>query len=618
MKLFGFNFGQRDIQDIVKEIGASLPAELEKEEELADKLKRLAVFLGSEKEKKIEGILSSGKDFLSGWNLPPNLQGKFSAIVSYPFYQDFLKNKNLAELEDNLASFSENPDLYLTESDISIIISALEYDLERVRKLNIYFAELDYILKDISVPIKLIKRRGAILAHLYEELLRELRSEKNRRYIKGLRKEDVANTTRIAYGQLRVTYRKLEEFYLLQKIVKIIDEQRILTRKARRLSFNYRNDEALECIESIKKAVPSILSDEIKRISEIAAFEESSADNGDGQRASVFNTNIPYDKIVLRKNKAKSIRRALITLAILFSSYGAYGTSISFALSSMPPPGPASAVNQAKAKSILPIYTYTQNPINAKVPKQDIQIKTEFGSLKGWFFRSNDSDKIVIVTHAIFHNKSWEAPLIEVLTGKGYNVIAFDFPGHGENDWKMGSISYGINESKIVLEVLKKAEDLGYREAVLVGQSMGAASSVKAAANYDGGLKIKGIAAGAMYASLMDSFYKVGQEKFGIWKWLTHFGTWLGGLVTGVNYSSFDSRPDIRKLNEEGVPIFYHYGEKDDKLSPNVVKPIKELAKPSDTIKVYESRGHTFYWGDERAERDKDVADFILSHMSPA
>ena len=91
----------------------------------------------------------------------------------------------------------------------------------------------------------------------------------------------------------------------------------------------------------------------------------------------------------------------------------------------------------------------------------------------------------------------------------------------------------------------------------------------------------------------------------------------MGGKVSGVDYATFDLRPNIQEINRKGIHVFYYWGAKDNILSLDVVKPIQDLAKNSDTFKVYPEGKHTFYYEWERGERDNDVADYIIKHMNP-
>lgn len=592
MRLLGFNVGRKKIEDLVKEINGLLPSELEREEELLNKLRVLVIFLGSEKQKEIENILNSGKEFLTGWNLPPSLKIKFNVIGSYSFYQDFLKDKNLEKFTENLGLFATNPDLNLTKEDIEAIRYALASDISRFIKLNSYFKNLDFYLKTISVPLKLLIRSGIKLKGLYIELRELINSDP--KYLKKFKKEDV-NTLFL------LVYRKLEEFSYLEKIIKLIDGQRLLTRRARHFSFNFRNDEALESIINLKNLVAEVLSDENRRLLGIITFEESIwyAGNEKGQLPPLIKLNlmeIDNSKLVLRRNKSRILRNTLLSVC---AAYSLYGVAVPFVLST----------------TTVPTFTYTEIKQTARVEKQDVAIPSRFGSLPGWLFKSSSNDRIILIAHPLNHNKSWEGPLVDKLTDKGYNVLTFDFPGHGENTSKIfGTVSYGIKEQKAVLDVMKYLEDQGYRQIILVGQSMGAVASVGAAANYNGVMQIKGIAIDGAYSNTKESFRNFGKNRLGIVNPLIDIGTRLGGLVGGVDYGAFDITKDIDNINKLKIPVLYQWGDKDEMLPQSAIEALKIKAQSKDTVIIYPGGKHTDLWY-EMPQRSNDVVKFVLDHM---
>ena len=602
MGIFDFWKSKRNVKDIIKDINELLPAELEREKDLLNRLKELVIFFGTEKQKEIEAILSSGKEFFDGTNLPPNLQIKFRTATSYFFYRDFLKDKDLKKFVEELNNFKANEDLQLKAQDIEIIKSGLEYDVAKARILNEYFKEIDFKLKIVSIPLKLLKRRGIKLRELYIELLEYLKASDNRREIRRFKKADIENLA-------RAVSRKIEEFSYLSRIVTLIDEQRVLTRKARHMSFNYRNDVALQYIEQIKKLVAEILSDENRRLLGIITFEEEIYIEAErnGSLPSLMDLNsmkIDNSKLFLRRNKLKILAKVAIGTVIFWQSIG--GPAVIFALSNT---------------TLLAPYVNTKIEQTSHAERQDIQIPTDFGNLPGWFFNTNNSDKVVLVSHPLGHNKTWEGPLVKKLTDQGYNVVTFDFPGHGEKrDKTFGAISYGANESIIVLQVLKYLENQGFKEIILVGQSMGAVSSIKAAAHYNGSMEIKGIAADAAYANAKGAFHNVGRNVLLIPDLMNDFATYFGGLTSGVNFDKFNITQDAEKIK---APMLFQWGENDNLLPKSVITPLIKIAqKKGDDIRIYdgtkaEGGGHTDLYYKNPA-RSNDVVNFVLQHMKPA
>lgn len=574
MRIFGLRIGRVKISDIISDINKSLPAELDKEQYLVDRFRPLVILLGSERQKEVETILSTEKEFLSGEILGYGLKPKFQNLRNYPFYRDFLKDKDSTKFMENVREFRRNQDLNLSDEEIKNLGAYVEKELAMVNVLREYFLQLDYSLKSISVPLKLLKRRGIKLRNLYIELGEHLKSDSNQKYLKKFKKGDIDILN-------KTLNKRLNEFYYLDKIIASIDEQRILTRRAKHLSFNLRNSEAIACIQNIKKIVAGTLSDENRRIYSFLTDE---------QQFPISETDV---KLVLRRNKLRLLRNSMIAVCAIYS---VYGVGMTFSLSTF---------------AFLPTaHTYAVQNVN--IAKQDIEIPSEFGKTPAWFFKSNNSDKIVVIAHPLNHNKTYEIPLIQELMKKGYNAITFDFPGHGENPLKFGTVSYGINETKVVLEVLDFIEKQGFKEAVLVGQSMGAVSSLKAAANYNGSLQIKGVVADAAYSNAKDSFHHVGKYVLGIVDPLTDIGTYLGGLTGGVDYNTLDLTKDVTRIKS---PTFYQWGELDELLPKSVIEPLKAIAQDKgDSVKVYKGESHVNF---NSPYRIGDVVKFVSEHMLP-
>lgn len=580
MKIFGRVIGKRNIKGIFNDIKILLPAEIETEDYLITRLRDLVIFLGSERQKMVESLLKSGPEPFTEAGLSEELQQKFRNIKTYFFYSDFIKDNDIKKLIENFELFKEDPRLKLSEADILTLKAKIEKDMSKLEYIQSYFVFLDYKLKLISVPCKLAIKRGVKLRKLYEEMRNYLSSEPKKPDTKKYRKEDLILLSRTAY-------RKLEEFSLLESMIIKIDSQRKLTRRARNSALGFNYAESLKCIDNVKKIVADVLEEENRRILGIALFEEAPE-----------SVNFTQDKnqIILRRRKSRHLKIAMASVLSIYTSYGMviplyFGTSPN------------------------PMWAYTKNSLSTNIPKQDVSIPTSFGNLAGWLFKANQGTKIVLITHASGHNKSWEAPLIKMLTDNGYNVIAFDFVGHGENGFRPGYLSFGINESKMVIGVLKYIENLGYTEVSMVGQSQGAESLILAASQYKGKMKIDGISAGAVFSNIVPVF-KNTAGNYGIVPPFVDATTRIVKVTRGVDYNNFDLGPYIGIVNKKGIPIFYYWGAHDPMIPKEAIEPITQMIKSTDTVKIYPEGNHTFYYPAERGERDKDVVNFVVQHMS--
>ena len=122
--------------------------------------------------------------------------------------------------------------------------------------------------------------------------------------------------------------------------------------------------------------------------------------------------------------------------------------------------------------------------------------------LHGWFFNNPASRQVIVLCHGRSYNKTHEMPYVRDFL-KHYNVLIFDFTGHGENPYVPTSIGY--HESYDVLGAVDWLDSRGFREIVLMGHSMGGAAAIKAVAEYGNGpVRFKAVITEGAFARLDD------------------------------------------------------------------------------------------------------------------
>jgi uncharacterized protein len=110
-------------------------------------------------------------------------------------------------------------------------------------------------------------------------------------------------------------------------------------------------------------------------------------------------------------------------------------------------------------------------------------------TLYGWYFRSvvnsSQSDKTVILAHGYGQNRlqfdvNKSINMVKSFIAHGYNVLMFDFRNSGASEGNLTSI--GIYEKDDLLGAVKYAKSQNSKHIVLMGFSMGASTSILAAA----------------------------------------------------------------------------------------------------------------------------------------
>lgn len=113
---------------------------------------------------------------------------------------------------------------------------------------------------------------------------------------------------------------------------------------------------------------------------------------------------------------------------------------------------------------------------------ENITLHTQDGvRIRGWFVPSKGSKKAVLIGHGLGANKSNFLGLVDLWHSLNYNVLIFDFRGHGESDGH--TISFGYKEKydiKAGFEYLVRKKNFAPENIVGYGVSFGGASLIHA------------------------------------------------------------------------------------------------------------------------------------------
>jgi uncharacterized protein len=136
-----------------------------------------------------------------------------------------------------------------------------------------------------------------------------------------------------------------------------------------------------------------------------------------------------------------------------------------------------------------PVFPPWRNPGDAGLAYSDVMLTTSDGlHLAAWFVPASTSEApTVLLAHGLQDSKWTLLRLIPWLHDAGYNVMAFDFRGHGESDKRPTTL--GPKEALDVEAALDWLQAHGVGDQVVgLGQSLGAAALLNASVQ-DGRLK---------------------------------------------------------------------------------------------------------------------------------
>ena len=125
-----------------------------------------------------------------------------------------------------------------------------------------------------------------------------------------------------------------------------------------------------------------------------------------------------------------------------------------------------------------------KTPREVGLPFQPISWLSRDGTrIAGWFVPAGNAERSAIVCHGVGAGKSDMMDYIVALHEGGFNVLAFDFRGHGQSGGH--TVTYGREETWDIIaavDCLKGQFPQASRHVVGAGRSMGAASLIMAAA----------------------------------------------------------------------------------------------------------------------------------------
>lgn len=123
-------------------------------------------------------------------------------------------------------------------------------------------------------------------------------------------------------------------------------------------------------------------------------------------------------------------------------------------------------------------------PLSFAAETSSGKLKTKDGVDIAYKHYKNGSDTVIIVCPGYYNSMAnrWMHKTVEILSPK-YDVIAFDFRGHGSSG---GKYTWSAKEDMDVDAVLNYAEARGYKRIGMVAFSLGAAATINSVAGRDG------------------------------------------------------------------------------------------------------------------------------------
>lgn len=197
----------------------------------------------------------------------------------------------------------------------------------------------------------------------------------------------------------------------------------------------------------------------------------------------------------------------------------------------------------------------------------------------GWFADVPNTELAVLLVHGRSRASGWMYPIAQRLYPHA-SVMAIDLPGHGVSPG--GFVSYGFRESKAVADAIRWLEDNQSRPIVVVGVSMGGASSILAQAETPSE-RVIAMATIGTYADIASVFRRISKEMHLPWSVARHI-TGLAGKIGGFNLHSMRPLDAVVKLN---IPYLAIQGDQDELVPTSAAMRLAAAAKPGLARAVY-------------------------------
>lgn len=323
-------------------------------------------------------------------------------------------------------------------------------------------------------------------------------------------------------------------------------------------AFDYEN--AIKCLQQEKAKLVSILTEEFKIYEmEVSSFKKSiESEQLKGILFEHYKSQLwENTKLIKRKYFLKRLRNIIIATFVGLHLAGATATTISISY-----------------PNIFKRYDTYHTELVAKHPHEEIVFKSRDGyGISGWFFKNASTDKTIILLHGRSANKSYEMPYVKDFA-KHYNVLVFDFRGHGENPY--GTTSFGFYEVQDLIGALDYLSLRGIKEVAILGHSMGGAVAIMTAAAYKpSNIKIKAIIVEGTFANLRDTLDLAASNIF-----LPPTISWPAKKISQyiAGYKIDEVAPE-KFISSVRYPILILQGNKDKTIPADSAKRLYSNAK---------------------------------------
>jgi dipeptidyl aminopeptidase/acylaminoacyl peptidase len=212
-------------------------------------------------------------------------------------------------------------------------------------------------------------------------------------------------------------------------------------------------------------------------------------------------------------------------------------------------------------------------------------------TLRGWFLPVEGSGRVVIMVHGNGHNRNDPGiGMLDIAAGLvdyGFNVLMFDLHGFGESEGN--TVSGGYYEKEDLKGAVAYIQGQGFDSIGVLGFSMGAVSSLLAAAE---DTDISAIVADSSYADISDIMEPEFSNRTKAPRLFLRPILFMIKVMFGVDFAAIrpvDTVPEITPR-----PIFFIHGNADDMIPVDHAERLFAASSKNDNqLWIVPQTGHT-------------------------
>lgn len=257
----------------------------------------------------------------------------------------------------------------------------------------------------------------------------------------------------------------------------------------------------------------------------------------------------------------------------------------------------------------------TQNPSALNLTYEDVTFPSldENLTLHGWLLPGTIDGTVIIMVHGNGYNRDdptiGTLDIASELVRHGYSVLMFDLRGYGESDG--ATVSGGYYEKRDVEGAAAFVKQLGYENIGVIGFSLGAVSTLLAAAEDE---DIDVVVADSSYADLNDIMGPEFKKRTKAPAFFLRPILFMIDIMYGVDFAAI--RPIAAVPEIFPRPILFIHGENDDMIPVAHAERLYEAAdNPSDELWIVPGAGHTRSFKTEPQVYIEKVVDFFDENL---